>query len=220
MVVAREDLPYSFDVMSKSRIREPTRDQISSSLSPKIRHRVSNSPATTLAAQLGARLRAEGVELQTQREQVVGGIQRMVGHASYMVELEQQSPSGIQCLPFVIPDPHPRVLLAPDRRGSSCGGDKDSVGDGQDSTVTRPSGDGSYNFGNATSPYHRPAFSKGKAITASEGPSNVGSEEGHRGVVGMPRQRVEEPCICTWCVRVEFYTLFITENFLLVTVLK
>ena len=182
------------------------------------------SPATTLTAQPGAGLHAEGVELQTQREQVVGGIlardqarQRTIGHASSMVEPEQQGPIDIQRLPFVIPVPNPRVLLAPDRRGSSCGGDKDNVGDGQDSTVTRPSGDGSYNFGNITSPHHRPAF---KAITASEGPSNVRSEGDHRGVVGTTYRRVEESYICTWCVRVEFPTLFITESFLLVAVLK
>ena len=202
IVVAREDLPYSFDVMSKSR----------PCLSPEIRRRVNTSPVATLAAQSEAGLHAEGIELQTQREQVAGGIlahdqarQRTVGHVSFIVEPEQRSPSDVQRSPLVIPVTHPHVRLAPDRRGSSCGGDENNSGDGQDSALTGRLGDRSSNLGNTTSPYHRPASD---VITASEGPNNVESEGVHRGIVGTPHQREEEPCICTWYVRVEFYAFF------------
>ena len=215
-LVARKDLPYFFDVMSRrSRIRQPSRDQISPSLSHEIRRGVNTSPVTTLAAQSEAELHTEGIELQTQWEQVAGGVlahdqarQGTIGHVSPIVEPEQWSPNDIQHPPFEIPVTHSRVRLAPDCRGSSCGGDENSLGVGQDSAVTGCLGDRSYNLGNTTSPYQRPAFGIGEVITASEGPNNVESEGVHRGFVGTPHQRMEEPCICIWYVRVEFCPFF------------
>ena len=186
-------------------MRKPPCDQNLPALSPVIRRgRKSLGPPTTPAAQLKAGSHAEGIEVQTRWEQVAGRVpardqagQRTNGIVSSILEPEPQSSSEIQReiqrLSLVTPVPQPHVRPFPDRRGSSCGENKDT------------SEDTPFNLGNTTSRYHRPAFSKGKAVTASQGPNNAKSEGVHKGVVGTPNQRVEEPCICTWCVRVEFY---------------
>ena len=183
-------------------MRKPACDQILPALSPEIRRgRKSLGPPATLAAQLKAGSHAEGIEVQTQWEQVAGRIptrdqagQRTNGSFSSILEPEQQSSSEIRRLSLVTPVPQPHVRLFPDRRGSSCRENKDTLEDT------------SFNLGNITSRYHGPVFSKGNAVTASESPNNAKSKGVHKGVAGTPNQRAEEPCTCTWCVRVEFYS--------------
>jgi hypothetical protein len=119
VVVARQELPYSFDVISKSRTREPAYNQPSPALSPKIRRRRKFfGPATTITAQLEAGSHEEDIEIQPQREQLAEGIpacdqtgQRVTDHVISILEPEQQSSSDIQC--FVIPcPPIPRSPLS------------------------------------------------------------------------------------------------------------
>ena len=160
MVIARQELPYSFDVRSsKLRIKDATSDQTQQAnigLSSNFRGGAKYpgpiaNPSPTSSTQLATGPHTEGIKRQMRREKMAGenldyegARQRTSGHVSSIGEPEQQIPSDVYRLPSAIPVFHPSsvpkasllVQEARPVRGSSGGEYGDSTEGGQGSVVT------------------------------------------------------------------------------------
>ena len=151
--VAKKELPYSFEVRSAKPINEPTGDQrqqtnIGASSSIRRGRRAKHpGPAATPSPPASFRpaigLHPEGTERRIQPGQMAGEIpdcervgQHSSSHVSSIDEPEKQSLGDLRHLLSATPVsrfsrmPKPPLLVQP-RRGSSGGGGRDSLEDGQ-----------------------------------------------------------------------------------------